>query len=157
MARLGASFLAAPVMYYHHDGGNLESVSRSPDDFVGRNASWVPVILNISVEGGALGVGKLNSADADSETPRRLPIQPMYVLHRTGCSQAEDQLLREGRQRPDSRRRIDFRHTSGAGRLDASASAAARTSSGARQCWQFPELFWPLYSTASSRSEVVMS
>src|SRR5580704_1613050 len=37
---------------------------------------------------------KLNSADADSETPRRLP-HATYVLHRTGCSQAEDQLLRE--------------------------------------------------------------
>jgi hypothetical protein len=43
---------------------------------------------------GALGVHKLNSADADSETPRRHP-HGTYVLHRTGCSQAEDQLLRQ--------------------------------------------------------------
>src|ERR1700733_2617130 len=78
---------------------------------------------------GALGVEKLNSADADSETPRRLP-HATYVLHRTGCSQAEDQLLREGRQRPDSRQRIDFRHTSGPGPLNASAVAAVERSNG---------------------------
>src|ERR1700733_1171679 len=78
---------------------------------------------------GALGVEKLNSADADSETPRRLP-HATYVLHRTGCSQAQDQLLREGRQWPDSCRRIDFRHTSGAGPLDAIASAAVERGDG---------------------------
>src|SRR5580698_10130687 len=78
---------------------------------------------------GALGVEKLNSADADSETPRRLP-HATYVLHRTGCSQAQDQLLREGRQWPDSCRSIDFRHTSGAGPLDALASAAVERGDG---------------------------
>src|SRR5713226_8518 len=31
---------------------------------------------------------------ADSETPRRLP-HATYVLHRAGCSQEDDQLLRE--------------------------------------------------------------
>src|SRR5579862_3814727 len=72
---------------------------------------------------------KLNSADADSETPRRLP-HATYVLHRPGCSQAEDQLLREGRQRPDSRRGLDFRHTSGVGPLDAIASAAVERGNG---------------------------
>src|ERR1700691_6006680 len=78
---------------------------------------------------GALGVKKLNSADADSETPRRLP-HATYVLHWPGCSQAEDQLLREGRQRPDSRRGFDFRHTSGSGSLDAIAAAAVERSDG---------------------------
>ena len=34
-----------------------------------------------------------------------------YVLHRTGCSQEDDQLLREGRQWHDSLRRIASRHT----------------------------------------------
>src|SRR6202008_137135 len=72
---------------------------------------------------------KLNSADADSETPRRLP-HATYVLHRTGCSQAEDQLLREGRQWPDSRRRIDFRHASGTGPLDALAATAVECGDG---------------------------
>src|ERR1700721_2997739 len=80
-------------------------------------------------KGGALGVEKLNSADADSEIPRRLP-HATYVLHRTGCSQAQDQLLREGRQWPDSCRRIDFRHTSGAGPLDAIAAAAVERGNG---------------------------
>jgi hypothetical protein len=41
------------------------------------------------------------SDQADSETPRRLP-HATYVLHRTGCSQEDDQLLREGRQWRDS-------------------------------------------------------
>jgi hypothetical protein len=36
--------------------------------------------LNAQVEGGALGVEKLNSADADSETPKRLPPQRMYYI-----------------------------------------------------------------------------
>jgi len=52
----------------------------------------------------------LNSADADSETPRRLP-HATYVLHRPGCSQAKDQLLREGQRRQGIRRRIASRHT----------------------------------------------
>src|ERR1700686_2295297 len=46
---------------------------------------------------------------ADSETPRRLP-HADYVLHRTGCSQEDDQLLREGWQWHDSRRRHDRGH-----------------------------------------------
>src|SRR5271154_1720745 len=50
------------------------------------------------------------SEQADSETPRRLP-HGTYVLHRTGCSQAEDQLLREGPQWPASRRRLAARDT----------------------------------------------
>src|SRR3984885_16268175 len=78
---------------------------------------------------GALGVEKLNSADADSEIPRRLP-HATYVLHRTGCSQAQDQLLREGRQWPDSRRGFDFRHASGPGPLDAIAPAAVERGDG---------------------------
>jgi hypothetical protein len=43
---------------------------------------------------------------ADSETPRRLP-HADYVLHRRGCSQEDDQLLREGWQWHDSHRRHD--------------------------------------------------
>ena len=56
-------------------------------------------------------------------------MQPMY-WRSARCSQAEDQLLREGRQWPDSCRRIDFRHTSGAGPLDAIASAAVERGDG---------------------------
>ena len=37
-----------------------------------------------------------------------LPMQPIYYIG-LRCSQAEDQLLREGRQRPDSCRGLDFR------------------------------------------------
>src|SRR5258708_40287882 len=50
------------------------------------------------------------SDQADSETPRRLP-HADYVLHRTGCSQEDDQLLREGREWPRLRRRFSSRHT----------------------------------------------
>src|SRR5258708_1604163 len=46
---------------------------------------------------------------ADSETPRRLP-HADYVLHRAGCSQEDDQLLRKGWQWHDSRRGHDPCH-----------------------------------------------
>src|SRR5467141_14888 len=60
---------------------------------------------------------------ADSETPRRLP-HANYVLHRAGCAQADDQLLREGWQWRDSRGRHDSGYTFRSGPLDESASAA---------------------------------
>jgi len=47
---------------------------------------------------------------ADSETPKEAP-PAEYVLHRAGCSQEDDQLLREGWQWKDPRRRYDSRHT----------------------------------------------
>src|ERR1700758_4622337 len=50
------------------------------------------------------------SEQADSETPRRLP-HATYVLHRPGCAQAQDQLLRERPAWCDSLRRIDSRDT----------------------------------------------
>src|ERR1700730_6698600 len=56
--------------------------------------------------GGALGVQKLNSATALIQRhQRRLP-HAEYVLHWAGCSQEDDQLLREGWQRPHSRGRF---------------------------------------------------
>src|ERR1700719_94898 len=85
--------------------------------------------LNAWVEGGALGVQKLNSADADSETPRRLP-HGTYVLHRAGCSQAEDQLLREGQRWQGVLRRIALRHAPGPGRLDENTAAAVERGDG---------------------------
>ena len=56
-------------------------------------------------------------------------MQPMYYIG-LECSQAEDQLLREGQQRPDSRRRIDFRDTSGPGPLDAIAATTVECGDG---------------------------
>src|SRR5713226_3575997 len=74
--------------------------------------------------GGALGVKKLNSATALIQIqPRRLP-HGDYVLHRFGCSQENDQLLREGRQWPYLRRRLDTRHATRPGHVDEDASAA---------------------------------
>src|SRR5881398_4103083 len=46
-----------------------------------------------------------------------------YVLHRTGCSQEDDQLLRQGCERSGSPGRPDRSNTLGTGRLDEDASA----------------------------------
>src|ERR1700720_2937769 len=54
---------------------------------------------------------------------RRLP-HAEYVLHRTGCSQEDDQLLRERWQWHDSRRRHDSRHTLRSGSLDENTAPA---------------------------------
>src|SRR6266404_9686595 len=77
--------------------------------FISHHAS-TPDKFECIGQGGALGVEKLNSADADSETPRRLP-HGTYVLHRPGCSQAKDQLLCKGQRWQGVRRRIASRHT----------------------------------------------
>src|SRR5512143_156229 len=46
-----------------------------------------------------------------------------YVLHRTGCTQEDDQLLREGRRRPDRARRKNRGDAARPGLLDAGASS----------------------------------
>ncbi len=46
-----------------------------------------------------------------------------YVLHRTGCSQENDQLLCQGCERSGSPGRPDRSNTRGTGRLDEDASA----------------------------------
>src|SRR6266851_7120388 len=80
--------------------------------------------------GGALGVKKLNSATTLIQTqPRRL-LHGDYVLHRFGCSQENDQLLREGRQWPYLRSRFDTRHTIDAGHVDEDASPAVDSGHG---------------------------
>src|ERR1700692_4658792 len=59
--------------------------------------------------GGALGVQMLNSATTlIQRQPRRLT-HADYVLHRTGCSEEKDQLLRKGWKWPHSRGRCDTR------------------------------------------------
>src|SRR5258708_6934924 len=83
-----------------------------------------PGLLERISHGGALGVKKLNSATALIQIqPRRLP-HGDYVLHRFGCSQENDQLLREGRQWPYLRRRLDTRHAIDSGPVDEDASPA---------------------------------
>src|SRR6267143_5946098 len=67
---------------------------------------------------------KLNSATALIQIqPRRLP-HGDYVLHRFGCSQENDRLLREGRQWPYPRSRFTTRHTSSVGHVDENTSPA---------------------------------
>ena len=63
-----------------------------PFRMLSRSEGPLLISLNLYVGGGAPGVEKLNSADADSEAPRRLT-QGGFALHRTGCSQEDDQLL----------------------------------------------------------------
>src|SRR5713226_4312839 len=60
---------------------------------------------------------------ADSDTTKEAP-HGDYVLHRFGCSQENDQLLREGRQWPYLRRRLDTRHATRPGHVDEDASTA---------------------------------
>src|SRR6266436_848465 len=69
------------------------------------------------------------SDHADSETTKEAP-HAEYVLPRTGCSQENDQLLREGWKRQRSRRRCHFRHTRGSGQMDEDASAAVDSGDG---------------------------
>src|SRR5260370_23231938 len=74
--------------------------------------------------GGALGVQKLNSATAlIQRQPRRLP-HAKYVLHRLGCSQEIDQLLREGCKWSDSCRRRDSCNTIRSGQMDEDSPTA---------------------------------
>src|SRR6266853_5799180 len=96
--------------------------------------------------GGALGVKKLNSATALIQIqPRRLT-HGDYVLHRFGCSQENDQLLREGRQWTYLCRRFDTRHAIDSGHVDEDASAAVDGGHGSDY---FHEL--DLRSSASAR------
>src|SRR5712691_2411445 len=53
-----------------------------------------------------------------------------YVLHRTGCSQENDQLLRQGCERSGSPGRPDRSNTLGTGRLDEDSSATLDRSHG---------------------------
>src|SRR5712692_8302299 len=80
--------------------------------------------------GGALGVQELNSATPPTQSqPRRL-LDGQYVLHRPGCSQENDQLLREGWKRPDSRRGRDSRNTIRLEPLDEDSAEAVDGSDG---------------------------
>ncbi len=54
-------------------------------------------------------------------------MEPMYYI---GCSQAEDQLLREGQRWQGLRRRIASRHTHGPGPLDENAATAVERGDG---------------------------
>src|SRR5258708_1201266 len=80
--------------------------------------------------GGALGVEILNSATPLIQTqPRRLP-HGKYVLHWLGCSQENDQLLREGWKRPDSCRRQDSSNALRPGPMDEDSPPAVDGSDG---------------------------
>src|SRR5256884_7659232 len=80
--------------------------------------------------GGARGVEKAElNGNVDSENNHGGSSRT-YVLHRTGCSQEDDQLLRQGCERSGSPGRPDRSNTLGTGRLDEDASAALDRSHG---------------------------
>src|SRR6266498_573278 len=73
---------------------------------------------------GARGVQKAElSGDADSENNHGGSSRT-YVLHRTGCSQEDDQLLRQGCERSGSPGRKSWCDTLGTGCVDEDSSAA---------------------------------
>src|SRR5712691_6561720 len=72
---------------------------------------------------GARGVQKAElNGNVDSENNHGGSSRT-YVLHRTGCSQEDDQLLRQGCQRSGSPARPGGSHTLGTGQLDEDTSA----------------------------------
>src|SRR5580692_7594102 len=99
-------------MIIHADGHIFDLPSQTPDKFecIGqRRSAWCR---------------RAELSDKlIQKTPRRLP-HATYVLHRTGCTQEDDQLLREGWQWRDSRRRDTAGHALGPGRLDENSAAA---------------------------------
>src|SRR5437667_12050048 len=73
--------------------------------------------------GGARGVAKAElNGDVDSDYNHGGSSRT-YVLHRTRCSQEDDQLLRQGCERSGSPGRQGWGNTLGTGRLDEDASA----------------------------------
>src|SRR6266481_4158592 len=67
---------------------------------------------------------KLNSATTLIQIPPRRFPHGKYVLHRFGCSQENDQLLRKGRQWPYLFRRFDTCHAIDSGHVDEDAAPA---------------------------------
>src|SRR5438445_2731915 len=73
---------------------------------------------------GARGVERLNSTGTLIQTTTTEAPQRTYVLHRTGCSQEDDQLLRQGFERSSSPGRQAWGNTLRAGQLDEDSSTA---------------------------------
>src|SRR6266496_6244966 len=79
---------------------------------------------------GARGVQKAElNGNADSENNHG-GSSGTYVLHRTGCSQENDQLLRQGCERSGPPGRKSWCDTLGTGRVDEDSSAALDGSDG---------------------------
>src|SRR5437667_12160362 len=80
--------------------------------------------------GGARGVEEAElNANVDSDKKSGGSART-YVSHWTGCSQEDDQLLRQGCERSGSPGRPDRSNTLGTGRLDEDASATLDGSDG---------------------------
>src|SRR5437016_3505350 len=98
--------------------------------------------------GGARGVEKAElNGNVDSDNNHGGSSRT-YVLHRTGCSQEDDQLLRQGRERSGSAGRQGWGNAMGTRRLDEDASANLDGGDGSRH--HFHRL--DLRSSASTRS-----
>src|SRR5437660_4841390 len=80
--------------------------------------------------GGARGVEKAElNGNVDSDYNHGGSSRT-YVLHRTRCSQEDDQLLRQGCERSGSPGRQGWSNTLGTGRLDEDASATLDSGDG---------------------------
>src|SRR5215470_7901256 len=73
---------------------------------------------------GARGVEKLNSTGTLIQKTTTEAPQETHVLHRTRCSQENDQLLRQGCERADLSRWQDQCNTTGTGHLDKDSPTA---------------------------------
>jgi hypothetical protein len=71
----------------------------------------------------ARGVQKLNSTTTLIQRTTTEAPQRTYVLHRSGCSQEDDQLLRKGCERSSSPGRKSWSNKLGTGQLDEDSSA----------------------------------
>jgi hypothetical protein len=72
---------------------------------------------------GARGVERLNSTGTLIQTTTTEAPQRTYVLHRTGCSQEDDQLLRQGCEWSSSPGRKSWSDALGTGQLDEDSSS----------------------------------
>src|SRR5229473_4157675 len=96
--------------------------------------------------GGARGVQKAELNGNVDSTTTEAP-QGHNVLHRTRCSQEDDQLLRQGCEWSGSPGRQGWGNAMGTGRLDEDASAALDGGDGSNDFYRLD-----LRSSASTRS-----
>src|SRR5438128_8536738 len=93
---------------------------------------------------------KLNSTGTLIQTTTTEAPQRTYVLHRTGCTQEKHQLLREGREWPDSSARQSGGNTLGTRYVDEDPSAAVDCGNGSDHLHR---LDLRLFETARSGGE----
>src|SRR5271157_1230112 len=97
--------------------------------------------------GGARGVQRLNSTGTLIQRTTTEAPHGQYVLHRAGCSQEDDQLLRKGCEWPDPPGRQDRSNTAGTGLVDKDSSSTMDSCYGGNDFYRLD-----LRSSAAARS-----